>query len=189
VLLRKELVWESFLCDGECCVMKRAKLATSILDENEDEDGDGDEAFMNVAIEATAEGSVLAEAGRFDEALSAFSRGLGAHPNDPILHEQSAQVLMELGLHWKAVFAAERATQLKPDWSEGYWTLARARREVGEVPLSLEAFDRAAAMLGSSDQALLEMEREEVRALLPLWLKEQQERKEKGGAAPFNHAT
>ena len=135
---------------------------------------------MNVAIKATAEGSGLAEAGRFDEALSAFSRGLGAHPNDPILHEQSAQVLMELGHLWKAVFAAERATQLKPDWSEGYWTLARARREVGEVPLSLEAFDRA-AMLGSSDQALLEMEREEVRALLPLWLKEQQERKEKSG--------
>ena len=51
---------------------------------------------------------------------------------------------------------------LKPDWCEGYVTLARAQREMGEVDLSLDSYKKAISLLDTAT-SLDEEEKEEVR--------------------------
>lgn len=51
---------------------------------------------------------------------------------------------------------------LKPDWCEGYVTLARAQREMGEVDLSLDSYKKAISLLDTAT-SLDEAEKEEVR--------------------------
>lgn len=51
---------------------------------------------------------------------------------------------------------------IKPDWCEGYVTLARAQREMGEVLLSLESYKKAIDLLDHAE-SLSEEEKEEIR--------------------------
>ena len=51
---------------------------------------------------------------------------------------------------------------IKPDWCEGYITLARAQREMGEVLLSLESYQKAIDLLDRAE-SLSEEEKEEIR--------------------------
>ena len=55
-----------------------------------------------------------------------------------------------------------KSVALKPDWCEGYITLARAQREMGEVDLSLDSYKKAISLLDTA-ASLNEEEKEEVR--------------------------
>ena len=98
-----------------------------------------------------ARGCDLAERGCFREALFCFSAALqgyqsqsaGGQDDTAELHEMTAQVLMELGEHFKAISHAENCVAADSKWSFGWLTLARTRREVGEVQLAIEAYRRA----------------------------------------------
>jgi tetratricopeptide (TPR) repeat protein len=51
---------------------------------------------------------LLLKEGKYQEALGKWEAALNLVPEDAILHEQKAQVLLELGDAWKALKAATR---------------------------------------------------------------------------------
>ena len=80
------------------------------------------------------EGCVLAEAGRFHEAIGRFQSAIDLTPTTAVLHELQAQCYMEAGNTYEAIRAAERAVECEPLWADGHQTLGRARLNLGEIP-------------------------------------------------------
>ncbi|XP_078434864.1 tetratricopeptide repeat (TPR)-like superfamily protein [Wolffia australiana] len=110
------------------------------------------------------EGNLLAEEGRFREALTKWEAALLLTPDEAVLHEQKAQVLLELGDDWNALKAASRATELEPSWPEAWTTLARAQLNLGEPEESFQSFEKALSLKPGSED--IEAERESVSRLV-----------------------
>lgn len=100
-----------------------------------------------------AQGNKLAEDGKYREALGKWEAALTLMPERAALHEQKAQVLLEVGETWKSVKAASRATELEPTWAEAWITLGRAQLNFGEPDSAIESFDRALAIQPDSVEA------------------------------------
>ncbi|XP_060198365.1 uncharacterized protein LOC132627187 [Lycium barbarum] len=98
-------------------------------------------------------GNKLAEEGKYSEALGKWESALLLMPDRAILHEQKAQILLELGETWKALKAATRATELEPSWGEAWVTLGRAQLNYGEPDSAIESLDRALAIKPDSVEA------------------------------------
>ena len=90
-----------------------------------------------------AQGCVLAEAGRFHEARARLDEAVRRDPKCATAHEALAQVLLEQGLAFEAVRAAEAACGCRPAWAVACLTLGRAQRNLGELRLALGSCDAA----------------------------------------------
>ncbi|KAK8354963.1 hypothetical protein V6Z12_A05G254900 [Gossypium hirsutum] len=77
-----------------------------------------DSDFKQLAQSFQAQGNKLAEDGKYREALGKWETALNLMPENAVLLEQKAQVLLELGDAWSALKAATRATELEPSWAE-----------------------------------------------------------------------
>ncbi|KAJ8464341.1 hypothetical protein OPV22_026893 [Ensete ventricosum] len=97
----------------------------------------------NLADSFRCQGNQLAEDGKYHEALGKWEAALTLEPKDAVLHEQKAQVLLELGDSWNALKAATQATELQPSWFEAWLTLGRAQLNFGEPDSAIQSFDRA----------------------------------------------
>lgn len=82
----------------------------------------------------------FAESGDYNSALKLLIEAAFHDPSNHLVLELTAQVYLHLGQNLKAVNFAERAINISPTWLEGYLTLARARREMGEVHLASESY-------------------------------------------------
>ncbi|TXG53055.1 hypothetical protein EZV62_022224 [Acer yangbiense] len=100
-----------------------------------------------------AQGNKLAEDGKFREALGKWEAALNLMPENAVLHEQKAQVLLEVGDAWNALKAAIRSTELEPSWAEAWITLGRAQLNFGEPDSAMESFDKALAIKPDSEEA------------------------------------
>ncbi|XP_026445643.1 tetratricopeptide repeat protein 33-like [Papaver somniferum] len=100
-----------------------------------------------------SQGNKLAEDGRYKEALTKWEAALTLTPDRAVLHEQKAQILLEIGETWNALKAATRATELEPSWSEAWVTLARTQLNFGEPDASIESLDKALAIQPDSKEA------------------------------------
>ncbi|KAL8132853.1 hypothetical protein AgCh_008363 [Apium graveolens] len=99
------------------------------------------------------QGNKLAETGKYREALGKWEAALTLVPDRAELHEQKAQVLLEIGEAWNALKAATRATVLDPSWAEAWITLGRAQLNFGEPDNAIESFDKALAIKADSADA------------------------------------
>ncbi|GLT50232.1 hypothetical protein SLA2020_237320 [Shorea laevis] len=116
--------------------------------------GDSSEAdTKQLAQSFQAQGNKLAEDGKYREALGKWEAALNLVPENAVLHEQKAQVLLEVGDAWSALKAATRATELEPSWAEAWVTLGRAQLNFGEPDSAIESFDRALAVKPDSMEA------------------------------------
>ncbi|KAL6525034.1 hypothetical protein OROMI_030627 [Orobanche minor] len=113
----------------------------------DEEDG----KMKNIAQDFEAQGNKLAEEGRYREALGKWETAITLMPERAVLHEQKAQVLLELGDSWNALKAATRAMELEPRWAEAWITLGRAQLNFGEPDCAIESFDKALAIKPSSE--------------------------------------
>jgi len=97
------------------------------------------------ALELRSAGNALGGQGRFGEALRAFDAAIAAAApmRDARLYELRAQTLLALDRDYDAAVAAETAARLAPTWADAWLTLARARRNLGEVDGAAESFDTA----------------------------------------------
>ncbi|KAK9748886.1 hypothetical protein RND81_02G088000 [Saponaria officinalis] len=91
-------------------------------------------------------GNKLAEEGKYREALGKWETAITLMPQKAVLHEQKAQVLLEIGDAWGSLKAATRATELDPEWAEAWTTLGRAQLNFGEPDAAIESFDKALAI-------------------------------------------
>lgn len=118
-----------------------------------------------------SEGVVLAQEGRFWEAIKRFEEALDSKPHDETIWEMKAQALMQVCLllditvsndqcfqfslfinssnvpqvhEWfPAIETVKRAIVCRPTWSVAYQTLGRAQSGLGEVELAQKSFSRA----------------------------------------------
>ncbi|KAK8298428.1 hypothetical protein V6Z12_D05G254200 [Gossypium hirsutum] len=112
-----------------------------------------DSDFKQLAQFFQAQGNKLAEDGKFREALGKWETALNLMPENAVLLEQKAQVLLELGDAWSALKAATRATELESSWAEAWITLGRSQLNFGEPDSAIESFGRALAIKPDSVEA------------------------------------
>ncbi|KAK8800864.1 hypothetical protein WA588_001695, partial [Blastocystis sp. NMH] len=114
------------------------------------------------AEEICEQGVQAAESGDMGKALSLLSHAVVLNDKDYKTYEMIAQIHLLQDRPFGAVKYALKSVALKPDWCEGYITLARAQREMGEVDLSLDSYKKAISLLDTA-ASLNEKEKEEVR--------------------------
>ncbi len=118
----------------------------------------------SLSLSLKEEGNKFAETGDWSKALNCWKRAIDSDSENFLLYELSAQAYLSLGMTMLAITAAEKCVDLNPNWSEGFQTLGRAQRELGELGMSLESYKRARA-LATSDNAEINVELEEVEGL------------------------
>lgn len=79
------------------------------------------------------------------------------------LHEQKAQVFLQLGRFWDAVQCATRATELDMTWADAFLTLGRSQLSLGEPELALKSMETALQLQPELEEAQIEIA--EVRVL------------------------
>ena len=84
----------------------------------------------------------LAESQEYIQALGYFERVLLFQPANHLVHEYKAQIYLELEMYLEALKAIETSIQCNSSWYISYLTLARCQREVGELALSFESFQK-----------------------------------------------
>ncbi|KAG7941133.1 hypothetical protein I3843_16G023800 [Carya illinoinensis] len=99
------------------------------------------------------QGNKLAEDGKYREALGKWEAALTLMPELAVLHEQKAQILLEIGDSWNSLKAAARATELEPSWAEAWITLGRAQLNFGEPDSAIESFDKALSIKPDCEEA------------------------------------
>jgi tetratricopeptide (TPR) repeat protein len=104
------------------------------------------------------EGCALALGGNMGGALLKFKDALRISPNSHILHELMAQAYLAEDEFVEAQKFAKTATELCPTWSDGFLTLARTQREMGEIVNCMESYQRAVDIDPNNADALVEME-------------------------------
>jgi tetratricopeptide (TPR) repeat protein len=130
---------------------KRAPKTPSIFQDN---NCDVEDEQSNV-LESTRladVGVMNAEAGNYDAAITSFRQALFLQPKNFKVLEMLAQVYLETDQLLLALQAAEAAVQENERWKEGLQTLARCQREVGEVHLAQESFEKALRLDPESDE-------------------------------------
>ncbi|KAJ9560321.1 hypothetical protein OSB04_005481 [Centaurea solstitialis] len=138
--------------DQEEEATRRTTTTSTTTDEEErckdDDDGSTpvDDDPIRLAQSFQDQGNKLAEVGKYREALGKWESAITLTPDRATLHEEKAQVLLEIGETWKSLMAATRATQLEPSWAEAWVTLGRAQLNYGEPDSAIESFDRALAI-------------------------------------------
>ncbi|WKA09359.1 hypothetical protein VitviT2T_027016 [Vitis vinifera] len=142
---------------------EEAEQPTSTMEAKVEEEGDfrglktldssDGPSTQQLADSFQAQGDKLAEGGKYREALGKWETALTLMPGKAVLHEQKAQVLLEIGDAWNALKAATRATELEPSWAEAWITLGRAQLNFGEPDIAIKSFDRALAIKPNSEEA------------------------------------
>ncbi|PRQ26661.1 putative acetyltransferase A, auxiliary subunit [Rosa chinensis] len=124
-----------------------AQNESSVSEEEEEDD------VAKLFNSFQSRGTKLAEDGKYREALGKWESALLLMPKSVVLHEQKAQVLIEIGDAWNAIKAATRATELEPSWAEAWVTLGRAQLNFGEPDSAVQSFDKALAIKPDSEEA------------------------------------
>ncbi|KAK7100916.1 tetratricopeptide repeat protein 33-like [Littorina saxatilis] len=101
------------------------------------------------------EGSILAHAERYWEAIKKWDEALLLTPSDSKMLEMKAQALMSVGEVFPAVQTAQQAVKADPTWWEARQTLGRAQLNLGEVKMAVRSFSKA-VMLNPADKELWE---------------------------------
>ena len=95
---------------------------------------------------APVEAGLLAYAGRYEDALTAYDWAARVDPHNTKAHENRAYLLGELGRYDEALAACDRAIELDPDRPSANcirgWVLAK----LGRYEEALTAYDRAAKL-------------------------------------------
>ncbi|KAG2324371.1 hypothetical protein Bca52824_007099 [Brassica carinata] len=97
--------------------------------------------------------SLISIEGRYEEALGKWEAALNIVPENAVIHEQKAQVFLEIGDPWKALKAATRATEIDPSWAEAWTTLGRAQLNFGEPDSAIRSFETALSINAESKDA------------------------------------
>ncbi|GAB4817148.1 hypothetical protein N2152v2_004194 [Parachlorella kessleri] len=139
-------------------------------------DSDEEEAVPSTPAgqpkELQEQGNTAAARGEWSLALRRWDEALAAGAADQhLLHEQKAQVYLEVGDPWRAIQSASAATQLQPAWADGHLTLARAQLNFGEPELALEQLNTVLQLHPQNTEAL-----EEINTVRMLVMQRQQQR-------------
>jgi tetratricopeptide (TPR) repeat protein len=86
-------------------------------------------------------GVLLVESGRCVEALTVFDRALEHFPSDSLLHFNRAVVLEELTRDEDAASSYRKCMELKPDYADAHFNLARLSELRGDKQIALRHYN------------------------------------------------
>lgn len=98
------------------------------------------------------QGCNYAEDNQYSLAIKCFNDGLILTPQCHLLHELKAQVYLRLEQYVIAAESAKYSVELEPKFADGFITLARIYRELGEVKNSVECYRRAKSLDSNSTE-------------------------------------
>ncbi|KAL8225626.1 hypothetical protein R6Q57_018183 [Mikania cordata] len=118
--------------------------------DEESTDSGGHNKSTHDAESFEAQGNKLAEVGKYHEALGKWEVAITLKPERATLHEQKAQVLLEIGETWKSLKAATltsyQSMYVSYRFLQAWVTLGRAQLNFGEPDSAIESFDKAIAI-------------------------------------------
>jgi len=88
-------------------------------------------------------GIISAQTERAPQALELLGRLVAARPDDPVAHNNYANVLLLLERFDEALQSYERAVQLKPDYAEAYNNRGNALQKLVRFEEALRSYERA----------------------------------------------
>ncbi len=88
-------------------------------------------------------GDTLVQAGRHDDAIAAFRRGLELRPDDPPVHNDLGCELVAIGQPEQAIPILERALRLRPGYVEVHNNLGNALSRVGRSDEAIAHYEAA----------------------------------------------
>lgn len=103
------------------------------------------------------EGNSAADAEKYSTALHLWDQAISLTPFRAQLHEQKAQVFLQLGRFWNAVQCATRATELDVTWADAFLTLGRSQLSLGEPELALKSMKTALQLQPELEEAQTEL--------------------------------
>jgi len=99
------------------------------------------------------EGILLAEQGKYWQAINRWDNALSLDSSDETVFEMKAQAQINLHEWIPAISSAQQCINIKPNWYIGHQTLGRAQMGLGEVQLAVKSFQKA-VHLNPADQDL-----------------------------------
>jgi len=101
-------------------------------------------------------GCEYAENGDYSKSMKCFNDALLLTPSCHLLHELKAQVYLQLDQLLDAIECAKYSVKLQPNFADGYITLARINREMGEVQKSVEYYRTASSLDSQSTSDIID---------------------------------
>jgi tetratricopeptide (TPR) repeat protein len=102
-----------------------------------------DRAVLPWAVKAYSNwGCILAQEGKFDEAMAVFQTGIAVAPDDAALYHNLGIVLLELRKPQEAIALYRRAIELQPELAIARYNLGKAFQQLGLHTFAGECFDR-----------------------------------------------
>jgi tetratricopeptide (TPR) repeat protein len=92
-------------------------------------------------------GNVLAELGRFPQAVEEFRQAIAIRPEYAAAHLQLGRVFADLNQFPQAIEESKRAIELEPDWRDAVNQLSRIHRQYGQILASQGNLDAAIEQL------------------------------------------
>jgi tetratricopeptide (TPR) repeat protein len=93
---------------------------------------------------------LLAELGRFEEAIREATEALSREPMSPLLNASLAFVLMHARMYDRCIKQALTALEVDPNMTLNYWTLAVAYEQQGKYGEAIEAHEKCIALGGAT---------------------------------------
>ena len=98
-------------------------------------------ANKNSNVAATkSNANALMKAGRYVEAIIEYSDAIASQSSNPILYANRSLAFLKLSQYFFAIKDAEKAIQLVPDWSKGYYRKGQAEYGAESYHLAVSTF-------------------------------------------------
>lgn len=102
-----------------------------------------EKALLPSAVKAYSNwGCILAQEGKFDEAIAVFQAGIAVAPDDAALYNNLAISLLQLGKPEEAITLYRRAIELQPELVMPHYNLGKAFQQLGLHTFAGECFER-----------------------------------------------
>ncbi|WP_293346763.1 tetratricopeptide repeat protein [Microcoleus sp. CAWBG51] len=102
-----------------------------------------DRSVLPWAVKAYSNwGCILAQEGKFDEAMAVFQAGIAVAPDDAALYHNLGIVLLEMRKPQEAIARYRRAIELQPELAIARYHLGKAFQQLGLHTFAGECFDR-----------------------------------------------
>ncbi|GIZ42189.1 hypothetical protein CKM354_000546700 [Cercospora kikuchii] len=108
---------------------------------------------MASADELKAEGNKLFAAKDFTGAAEKFSAAIAADPSNHVLYSNLSGAYASLKDWEKALEAAKKTTEIKPDWSKGWGRKGTAEHGVGDLMGAVQSYEEALKLDPNNAQA------------------------------------
>jgi tetratricopeptide (TPR) repeat protein len=151
---------------GAVRVRKQLQCPDGFMDEENEQNDETKEIHNNasnsekieLSVRYKDQGCTFAEDGDFQSALNIWHKAALLTPDNHLIRDLKAQAYLHLELYMQALQEAQLVVKLAPDWAQGFQTLGRCQREMGEICLSLQNYKIAASLATEDEEISNELE-------------------------------